>query len=254
MENDELNNLVKKAVAITAKNDAKTKENNTIPIINKKEIQFRDFKLYYGLINNAYEGHSFWFVVDFIGLCLFPILAIFAINGKNESIYFLYFQVITIIGSIFFAFKMFLMNPFIHILKYPFYKNWIKNCSIQIIGWNEVCNTDDLLDSQNWYKQCSITITLATNCSQTTKKLITAAYIVFMDNANTMQKQFNGGTETWKLEENKLEGSANNKVLGYLHKLISNDLNLINKTYKGIFSIEIKASENTMKITYADTE
>lgn len=254
MENNKLNNLIKKAKAISNENETNNKINNTALISNKKKTQFREFNLYYGLLDNTYNQNSFWFVIDFIGICLFPILALFAINGKNESIYFFYFQIISIVGTVYFAIKMFLMKPFIHIMKYPFYKNWIKNCSIQIIGWDEIYNNDDLLNNQNWYKECSITITLTTNCSQTTKKLITAAYIIFMDNANTIQKQFNGGLATWQLEENKLVGSANNTILGYLQRLISNDLNLINKTYNGISTITIKADESTISISYGDSD
>jgi hypothetical protein len=246
MENNKLNRLLKKANKISTEH--KTNTHLEPPLVQKKELKHSDFKLYYTLIDAGYHGYNFWFIFDAIGISIFIIAAGLALIGKNDNDWFLYFKIISIVGAIYFIIKLIILRPLIHTLKYPSFKNWIKNNSFNIIGWDKIYNNDDLLLRTSWYKQCTITINLVENCPQTTKDFIIAAAIIFIKNVNTIQTYYYDGLEKWELKDMKLIGSTNSSTLGFVHRLIKNDLNLINKIHGGILSLEIGGDKQTIYV------
>lgn len=250
MQNGKLNKLIKKANKIRI--DAKAYVKPTI--VENKEIKCKDFKLYHTLIDPGYHGHNFWFAFDILGISVFTISAWIALIGRNDSSWFLYFKITSIVGAIYFIFKLFILQSLIHILKYPSFKNWVKNNSFNIVGWDKTYNNDDLLLNTSWYKQYVITIHLTENCPQATKDLVNAAVIIFIKNANAIQNNYYDGLEKWQQNGMNLIGSSNNTTLGYTHRLIKNDLNLINKTYGGIISLNIEGSEQTTYVNLLPTD
>ena len=247
MKNKKLNSLITEAHKINSEN--KAKEFYKAPIPKNKKKQFREIKLYYALLDRRNDG---WGIIDILGVALFSLLAFFAIIARNESNAFLCFKIFAFIGAVFFIMKTFLIKPIIHSVKYFFKKKWIKNININVLGWDNVYNNDEILSENNWYQQCSVFIKLDSNCPLITKTLIDAAVVIFIDNTKWVQFNFYSDTNTWEINEGKLTGSANSWVLGYLQRLID-DLSVINKAYNGIVSIEIKTSEKITFISRADT-
>ena len=248
MKNKKLNSLITKAHKIDSEN--KAKEFYKAPIPKNKKIQFREFKLYYALLDNRNDG---WGIIDILGVALFSLLAFFAIIAHNESNAFLYFKIFAFIGAVFFITKVFLIKPTIHSVKYLVFNDWIKNTHINIIGWDKVYNNDEILSENNWYQQCNVIIKLDSSCPLITKTLVEAAVVVFIDNTKWVQFNFSSGANAWEINEYNLTGSANSWVLGYLQRFISDDLSVINKTYGGIVSIEIKTNEKMTQISRAET-
>ncbi len=243
MQNTYFKKLIKTANKIEIANTQKS--NIADSITEESEIKFREFKLYYTLIFKGYSGSNFWFVFDCVGTSIFTILALLAFAGKNESSWFVYFKIISVVGAIYFMVKLFLLQPLLHTLNYYLYKKWIVNNSFTIIGWHKLANNSDVLLNTSWYKNCNIIITLEANCPQITKDLIAASSVIFINNANFIQTCYYDEIEKWELKEWILSGGANNTTLGCVYRFIKNDLNLINKTYGGITELEIKANENT---------
>ncbi len=233
MKNKKLNYLIKEANKIKSENIAK--ELYKAPLPKNKKIQFRAFKLYFALLDRRS-------LFDILGVAFFSVFAFFAMIGYNESVYYLYFQVITVFGAIFFIMKAFLIKPIIHIVKYLFYKNWIKNIKIKVLGWEQVYDNDEILSENNWYEECSVFVKLDSSCPLVTKTLIDAAFVIFIENTKWVQYNFSSDTNNWVVNENKLVGSANSWVLGCLYRFIKDDLNEINKVYGGIESVEIKSN------------
>lgn len=248
MKNNRFNTLIKNADKI--KKDDLAKATFIEPILEYKKIRFREFKLYYTLLETRGRG---WGFIDIICVAFFSFAAFIAIIGRNEQAYFLYFQIISIFGALFFITKVFLLKPIVHTFRYVSFKKWMKNSKIKVVGWDKVYNNDELLTETNWYQQCSVFIKLDASCSPITKTLIDAAMVVFVDNAKWVQNLFDGSTAAWELNENKLVGSANCSVLGNIQRLINHDLSAINDEYGGIVSVEIKSDEKMIYVMKSET-
>lgn len=243
MKNKKLNTLIEKANKINDDIKANSAHGELTPV--NPQIRFRDFKLYYALLNNRKDG---WGALDFIGVVVFPLLAWVAFLGRNESTLFTVFKIVSIGGAVFFITKEFFVQPMLHCARYPFFKNWIGNSGINVAGWEKIYNKDEILIDTNWYQHCSVLVALDSNCPPITKTLIDAASVIFIDNTKWVQNNSDGNLNAWELKDGRLAGSANNAVLGYIQRLILNDLNTINKAYGGIASVEINADENTIHI------
>jgi len=224
-----------------------------IGITDKVISPVNSLKLYVAFRDRGFSNpyyNSFLGFIAYAPLALSLILLVTFLTSDTKKD----FNVILILAfcsiiSAFFSFRKF----FIYLMNYPNFKNWQKRLSFGIVGYENLLSKPELTNWLFWYEHCSIKIKYSQHCSAQTKKSVALASIAFIKNAEDVVFQFNI-YDHWKFENDTLTGYANNTVVGFTQRFISQDLDSIHKQYGGIDSVEILVSKKMIQIINRESE